>query len=161
MVGVAASRRRRAREFADEDGGDRVVELDVRQLGVVLERRRAVSGRRRLGDPELDAVHVAAVAAGSLLGVGHAAAGGHEVELAGRDDLLGAEGVAVQRLAFEQPGDGLQADVGMRGDAEAAFVDGGGAHVVDEAPRPDGAASPARQRAAHREGRRPGWRGSR
>ena len=118
---------------------------------MVLEGWWAVPGGRRLGDPQLDAVDLASIAAGALFGVGHAVAGGHEVELAGRDDLLGAERVAVQRFARQQPGDGLQADVGMRRDAETAFVDGRGAHVVDEAPRTDGASSPAGQRAAHRE----------
>ena len=44
------------------------------QLGVVLERGRAVAGRLGLGHPELHAVEVAAVAAGGLLGVGHAVA---------------------------------------------------------------------------------------
>ena len=58
VVGVAARRRRGALEVADEDGGDRAVELDAWQLVVVLERGRAVAGRRRLGDPELDALGV-------------------------------------------------------------------------------------------------------
>ena len=162
VVGVAARRRRGAVEVADEDGGDRAVELDAWQLVVVLERGRAVAGGRRLGDPELDALESSPVAPGALLGVRDAAAGGHEVELARRDDLLGAERVAVERLAFEQPGDGLQADVGVRCDVETVpLVDGGGPHVVEEAPGSDGAATAARERPAHRGRRRPGSRGSR
>src|SRR6476469_4667385 len=39
----------------------------------------------------------------------------------------------------------------MRRDAEPAVVDGGGSHVVDEAPGTDGTAVPARQRASHGE----------
>ena len=97
-------------------------------------------------------MQVAAVAAGSLLGVGDAVAGGHEVELSRSDDLLGAERVAVHGFARQQPGDRLEADVGMGGNAEAALVDGGGTHVVYEAPGADGAAAPAWQRSSHRDG---------
>ena len=57
----------------------------------------------------------------------------------------------MQRLAGQQPGDGLETDVRMGRDAEAAFIDGGGPHVVDEAPGTDHAAGPARQGAPHRE----------
>jgi hypothetical protein len=47
--------------------------------------------------------------------VGDAPTGGHQVELAGPDELFGAEAVAVQHLALQQPGDRLQADVGWGG----------------------------------------------
>ena len=87
---------------------------------MVLERCRPVFGGRGLGDPQLHAVQVAAVGAGALLGVGDAPPGRHQVELAGHDDLLAAERVTVQRLALQEPGDGLQADVRMRGDVHAA-----------------------------------------
>ena len=70
-----------------------------------------------------------------------AVAGGHQVQLARADHLLGAEAVAVQDFAGQQPGDGLQADVGMRADVEAVvFGDRGGSHLVDEAPGADSAA---------------------
>ena len=106
-------------------------------------------------------MELAAVAAGALLGVGDAVAGGHEVELAGRDDLLGAERVAVQRLALEQPGDGLQADVGVRRDAEAVRSSTAAGpmwstkHQAPTVRRCGGAARGAPGT------RRPGWRGSR
>ena len=70
-------------EVADQDGGDRVVERDPWQLGVVLERRRAVRGWSTAGRPRAGRRAVAAVATGGLLGVGDAVAGGHEVELSG------------------------------------------------------------------------------
>jgi hypothetical protein len=76
---------------------------------VVLEGGPAVAGRLGLGDPKLDAVQLAAVAAGRLLRVGDPLPGGHEVELPGPDDLLAPEAVAVQHLAGDQPGDRLQA----------------------------------------------------
>ena len=62
-------------------------------------------------------------------------AGGHEVELTGADVGDGAEGVAVFDGSGEDPAGGLQAGVGVRGDAHAAG-DGNvvGAVVVDEAP---------------------------
>ena len=85
-------------EAADQDGPDGVVELGPGQLGVVLEGGRAVPGPLGLGHPQLGPVHLAAVVAGGLLGVGHAVPGGHQVELAGPDDLLAAEAVAVQHL---------------------------------------------------------------
>ena len=85
---------------------------------MVLEGGRSVPGRRRLRHPELHAVQRSLVATRRLLGVRDAAPGGHEVELAGPDDLLGAEAVPVQDLAVEQPGDRLEPDVGMRPDVE-------------------------------------------
>ncbi len=108
-----------AGERADEDGGGGRAQLDLGQLGVVLEGGVAVTGRLRLGHPQLHALERAGVAAGRLLGVGHPPAGGHQVQLAGPDDLLGAEAVAVQGLARGQPGDGLQAGVRVRADGEA------------------------------------------
>ena len=66
---------------------------------MVLEAGRAVAGALGLGDPQLHAVQLAAVAAGGLLGVGDAVPGRHQVELAGPDELGGAEAVPVQHLA--------------------------------------------------------------
>src|SRR3546814_7851507 len=108
-------------------------------------RRR---GSRPVAPPTAGSRGAAPVAAGGLLRVRHPVPGGHEVELAGADDLLGAEGVAVEDLAGEEPGAGLQPDVGVRADVDATFPgDVGRAHVVREAPGADGAAGPARQRA--------------
>ena len=72
-----------------------------------------------------------------LLGVRHAVAGGHQVELAGPDHLLGAEAVAVQHLAGDQPRDGLQADVRMRPDVDALVLgDAAGPMWSATAPSP-------------------------
>ena len=84
---------------------------------MVLERRRAVPGGGGLRHPELREVD--RPVADVFLGVHDAVAGGHEVELAGSDRLLGAQAVAVPQLTLEQPGDGLQPDVGMRSDARS------------------------------------------
>src|SRR3954451_13863526 len=91
MVGVAPSGRGEIIDGTDHDGGDRVIELEPWEVGVMFEGGGSVPGVGRLGDPELHAVQVAAVSAGALFGVGDAATSGHEVELAGRDHLLGAE----------------------------------------------------------------------
>ena len=111
----------------------------------------------RLRHPQLHAVQSAAIAAGRLLGVGDPAPGGHQVELARGDQLLGAEAVPVQHLAGDQPGDGVQTGVRVRADVEAVLLgDPDRAHVVGEAPRADGAAVPARERSAHRHRADPG-----
>ena len=92
---VAARGGRGPVEVADQDGRHCALEVELRQLLVVLERRGLVAGRRRLRDPELDSLQRSSIAARSLLGVRDAAAGGHEVELAGCDHLLGAERIAM------------------------------------------------------------------
>ena len=56
------------------------------------EGRLAEPGGVRLGHPQLHPLQRAAEAAGRLLRVGHAPAGGHQVELAGRDQLLRCRG---------------------------------------------------------------------
>ena len=90
VVGVVAGGGRLAFERPDEHAHGGGVELDHRQLGVVLERRVAVARRVGLRHPELDAV-VPATVGMPLLGVGDAVAGGHQVQLAGPDHLVGPE----------------------------------------------------------------------
>ena len=64
--------------------------------------------------------------------------GGHEVELAGCDQLVAAEAVAVFDHALDQPGDRLQAGVRVWGHLHArAAADVVGPEVVDEAPGTD------------------------
>lgn len=88
-----------------------------------------------------------------------AVAGGHEVELAGAYVGNGAEGVAVFDGAGEDPAGGLQASMGVRGDAHAA---GDGdvvrAIVFDEAPGAHHAAVAGGQQAAHGHGAQPAER---
>lgn len=107
------------------------------------------------GDPELDAVQHGGVWRG-VFGVVDAVAGGHEVEFAGADVGDGAEGVAVFDGAGEDPAGGLQAGVGVRGDAHAAG-DGDvvGAVVVDEAPGADHTAVAGGQQTADGHGAQP------
>ena len=83
MFGVVSRGRGEAVEVADEHGGDRVVEVFDREVGVVFECGGSVTGGGGLGDPQLHAVEVSSVAAGAFLGVGDAVAGGHQVQLAG------------------------------------------------------------------------------
>ena len=146
---VAPCRGLGAGEVPDQHGGRAAVDLQAGQLGVVLEGRVAVAGGLGLGHPELDRVQHRA-AAGILLGVRHAVAGGHEVELAGPDELLGAEAVEMQQLPRHEPGHRLQAHVGMRPNAELPRrTHHDRAHVVGEAPRANRAAGPLREHAPH------------
>ena len=113
---------------------------------MVLERRLAVAGRVGLRDPQLDAVQLPAVGAGRLLGVRDAVTGGHQVELARSQHLVGAETVPVPRLARDEPCDRLQPDVRVRADVEAVTLgDRRRPEVVGEAPRADRAVGPTGQ----------------
>jgi len=79
-----------------------------------------------------------------------AAPGGHQVELAGPDDLLAAQAVPVQHVARDEPGHRLQPDVRVRRYLHAGHpVDRRRAVVVHEAPRAHAAPLPQRQQAAH------------
>ena len=70
---------------------------------------------------------------GRALGMGDAAAGGHQVQRAGRDGDLRAQAVAVHDLALEQVGRGGEADMRVRADVDALADDEvGRAHLVPE-----------------------------
>jgi hypothetical protein len=69
---VAAGQAGGAGELADEDGRDGALDLDLRQLGVVLEGGVAVPCAGRLGDPQLDALELAAVVTRGLSAVADA-----------------------------------------------------------------------------------------
>ena len=107
------------------------------------------------GDPALDAVHAAAAAAHGrrrALGVGDAAAGGHQVHGAGRDLQRVALAVAMHDAAVEQVGDGGEADVGMRAHVHALSGDElHRPHLVEEDEGTDHLPLAMRQRAAHLE----------
>ncbi len=108
---------------------------------MVFESRGTVAGGIRLGHPQLGAVKLAAISAGVLLGVSHPVAGGHQVELAGPDDLLRTEAVTVDDLTGQEPRDRLQPHVRVGRDIEGPrFGDLGRTHVIYEAP---GAHGPA------------------
>jgi hypothetical protein len=126
---------RQIAELPDQYGGYRPAEFALGELRVVLERPSPVPSRLGQRDPQLDALQCAAVVTGGLLRVAHGVARGHQVQLAGLDHLLGAEAVAVKHLPVREPGDGLQADVGVRSDIQPTVLsDVGRAHVVGEAP---------------------------
>ena len=149
---VGAGGRARPRHLADEHRRHRVAQRDLRQLRVVLERRRPVAGGLGLRHPQLDAVHAGPTrGAGRLfLGVRHAVPRGHQVELAWADQLLAADAVAVQELALHQPRHGVQTHVGVRADQHRRGRRCR-TEVVGEAPRAHRAARPAGQGPAHRE----------
>src|SRR5437763_5202371 len=115
---------------------------------MVLEMMSPVAGPVGLGDPHLRAQNAARHSRrfDALFGVRDAASGGHEVELAGTDQLLGAEGVAVQDASVEEPRRRREPDVRMWSDLDRRRLRKvTGMHEIDEAPRPDGAALLRRQ----------------
>ncbi len=116
-------------------------------------RRRPapIAGGLRLGHPELEAVERAGGAGRCLLGVGHAPAGRHQVELAGLDELLAAEAVAVEHLPSSTQVTVCSPMCGCGPTRIAASRHVGRPEVVDEAPGPDRAAAPAGQRPRNRD----------
>ena len=126
------------------DGGDffEGLEIGVDMAGLVGE-----------GDPELDAIEDAGIDLGSLFGMRDAFSRGHDVEAAGASDGFTAEAVIVQDLSFHQPGDGLEAGVGVGSDVHGFFIAKGlGAEAVQEAPGADHAALFDGERAGDLEG---------
>ena len=116
---------------------------------MVLEGGGPVAGLFGLGHPQLHELLAAGDHPGHLLGVDHAVAGGHQVDLARPQQLLAAEAVAVHDLTLEHPGDGVEPGVGMGPDLHGAVGGVDGAGVVDEAPGPDGAAGGSGQEPTH------------
>ncbi|MCY1364666.1 hypothetical protein D9M69_514810 [compost metagenome] len=78
-----------------------------------------------------------------FLGMGNAETCGHQVHLVRTDHLGIAQAVAMQYLAFDHPGEGLQADMRMRPDPQAVtgFEDRR-AGMVEETPGTDHAPVP-------------------
>src|SRR2546422_653113 len=68
------------------------------------------------GHPKLNASEVSAILGRRLLRVRDPPTCGHEIEHTGAGRPLEPEAVVVEKTAFEQPGDGLQPDMGMRRD---------------------------------------------
>ena len=117
----------------------------------MLERGCTVAGGLGLGDPELGAENEIAIGVHLLLGVDDPRARGHQVQLAGTDDLLIAEAVSVHELTRDQPCHRLEPDVGVRTDGEALTVCGERADVVEETPGADRAPGAPGQQASDRD----------
>ena len=144
-------RRTRAEPFADQQGDVETLALDMRQFRAMLEHRRAAPFRIRQRDPKLHGVAAPAAVVRRFLRVADAVASGHHVDLARAEPLPVAEAVAVQQLALDHPGEGLQADVRMRADLQAAagrVCVGPG--MVEEAPGANHAPLARGQHAPHR-----------
>jgi len=70
--------------------------------------------------------------------MGDATAGGHEVDLARVDHLIGAERVAVLKLALQQVGHSGEADVRVGAHIDAAVGDEfGWPHLIEKDERAD------------------------
>ena len=96
---VMSSRAHDATEIADEYGCYRSIKLIGQERGVMFEGRWCGASGFGKSNPELDALQRSAVVAGCLFGVSNALPRRHQIELAGHDDLLRTETVAVQRLS--------------------------------------------------------------
>ena len=99
----------------------------------MLEAGRYIAMAVGQGNPQLGRMHAQCL---GLFGMGNAVASRHQIDLAGADDLLAAQAVAVQHLALDHPGESLQADMGMGADLHAGRRWEGRAGVVEEAPGP-------------------------
>ncbi len=129
-----------AGEVADQQGEVDAALLPCRQVGVVGEGGGGVCHVWRQGDPQLGGVQ-AVGGGGGVFGVADAAAGGHQIHLAGANQLFIPEAVAVQHVAFDHPGEGLQAGVRVGAHVHAfSGFKAGGAGVIKEAPGADLAA---------------------
>jgi hypothetical protein len=111
-----------------------------------------MAGRFWLGHPQLDALDFAAVRPDGCSAWDTPAPDVIRFSCPGRINLLGTKTVAMQDFPGNEPGDRLEAHVGMWSDAHCLVV----AHlnralVVQEAPRPDGPAGAPRQGTAHRQ----------
>ena len=81
----------------------------------------------------MQGLRVFACRGGAAFGVGDAAASCHPVDVAGADDLLRAQCVAVADLPSPQEGNRGQADMWMRAHVDAlAGTEDGWTHMVHE-----------------------------
>ena len=80
--------------------------------------RFLVTGALGQGQPQLDAVQIRRVL-GRHLGVADAAAGGHEIDLAGQHQAGISAGIDALDCALEEPAHGLQSSMRVRGDVHA------------------------------------------
>jgi hypothetical protein len=96
---IRARRRSRTAKAADQDRRLGRSDMSAWELGVMLTGGGGVPRCFSLRHPQLHALQLASVRAGGLLRVSHAVPCRHQVELAGPDDLLGAQAVAVKDLA--------------------------------------------------------------
>ena len=112
-------RRRLAKRRACQHGDGETAPFQHRQLGIVMKARLAVAFGIGQRNPQLRRMQPTGVIGHRVLGVDNAAPGRHQVHLAGPDDLLIPQAVAVHDLAVDHPGEGLQADVRMRPHAQA------------------------------------------
>ena len=80
----------------------------------------------------------------------NALASRHQVDLARADDLLRAQAVPVQHFTFDHPGKGLQPDMRVRSDLQAAIAAlHRRAEMVEKAPGADLAQRALRHGAVH------------
>src|SRR6056297_2324897 len=122
---------------------------------MMLETGAPLFLRFRQRHPGLDTEELALTAPGGIaraLRMGHTAPRHHPVDRAGMDHLIGAETVAMLKVAVKQVGHRTQPDMRMR-----AYIDAlpgqklRRAHLVEKAPRPHHLPSQRRQCPAHLE----------
>ena len=121
----------------------------------MLEARGGLLRALRQRHPGLDAEQIMRALSrrrARALGMCDAAPGDHPVDLAGQDELVRAQTVAMLELAAIEIGDGGEADVRMRPHVDALAGEKlGRSHLIEEDEGPDHLPARRRQRAAHRE----------
>src|SRR5271165_1163638 len=126
-----------------------------RLLAVVLEAGRGLLLSFRQGDPRLNSQYAVATLSrfgGCPLGMGDAAPRHHPVDVAGTDDLIGAEAVPMLELAAKEIADRRKPDVRMRAQVDALAADElGRPHLIEENERADQPPVRRGKRAAHLE----------
>ncbi len=140
--------REKAAQLTHEQGRATALQLDHGERAMLCEGRRGLAAGSRKSHPELQTPEAPHVARGRLFRVRDPPPGRHEVEHPGAGRPLEPETVVVDQLSFEQPGDGLEADVRMRSHVHR-FARGEGQRTVgvEEAPGPHQATPAARQQA--------------
>jgi hypothetical protein len=136
--------RGRSGEFAEGHDALRAFEFEPRKRSVPLEAGGDPVAAVRQRHPQLQALDERGLAQREL-GVRDAGAAGHEVQLAGAQQHVRAEAVAVPDLARYGPGHGLEPGVRV---GEHRHVRALGPELVEEAPSSHGGHLPLRQGAA-------------
>ncbi len=132
-----AGGRPRSGELSHEQGGASALEFHHRECPVLLECGVGPSVGLGQGHPELQAPEAPSILGRRLFGVGNAPPRRHQVQHPGARRSSEPQAVVVNDLTVEQPGDGLQADVRMRGHVHGlARREGEGTKGVEEAPGP-------------------------
>ena len=132
--GVHFGRGSQPQRFTRQHGRLIVAHLLSGKVGVVLKTRWNIAVAIWQRNPQLGCMHLGGLA---FFGVRNAPPGRHQVDLPRANNLLAAQAVAVQHFAVNHPGEGLQANMGVRANLHAGRWWFGRACMVQKAPGSD------------------------